>query len=89
MEEIESEDGNRIPNINFILDIGQGKVEELTTYNQVLDHLGQAEAQDNSINQELYRFRAISGHEGPLKVTETGKGASIMFRLDGKWGDHN
>ena len=28
-EEIESEDGNRISNINFILDIGQGKVEEL------------------------------------------------------------
>ena len=27
------------PNINFILDIGQGKVEELKTYNQLLDHL--------------------------------------------------
>ena len=35
VEEIESEDGNRISNINFILllDIGQGKVEELITYN--------------------------------------------------------
>ena len=35
VEEIESEDSNAIPNINFILDIGQGKVEELITYNQL------------------------------------------------------
>ena len=34
VEEIEAADGNRIPNINFILDIGEGQVEELITYNQ-------------------------------------------------------
>ena len=59
-----------IPIINCILGIGKGKVEELITYNQVLEHLEQAEAQDNSTNQELYRSRAIIGHEGPLKVTD-------------------
>ena len=31
VEEIEAADGNRIPNINFILDIGEGNVEELIT----------------------------------------------------------
>ena len=41
VEEIESEDGNTIPNINFILDNGKGKVEELITYNQLLDHIQQ------------------------------------------------
>ena len=41
VEEVEAADGNRIPNINFILDIGEGKVEELITYNQLLDHLKQ------------------------------------------------
>ena len=46
-EENEDQDGNRIPNINFILDIGDGKVEELITYSQLLDHLEQAEDQDN------------------------------------------
>ena len=35
-----------------------------------MDHLEQAEEQDNSIDQELYRFRAIIGHEGPLKATD-------------------
>ena len=33
VEEIEAADGNRIPNINFIPDIGEGEVEELITYN--------------------------------------------------------
>ena len=50
VEEIEAADGNRIPNINFILDIGQGKVEELITYSQLLDHLEQADEQDNSMD---------------------------------------
>ena len=35
-EEIEAADGNRIPNINFKLDIGEGKFEELISYNQLL-----------------------------------------------------
>ena len=69
VEEIEAADGNRIPNINIILDIGEGKVEELITYNHLLDHLEKPDEQDTSMDQELYRFRAIIGHEGPLKAT--------------------
>ena len=48
VEEIEAAAGNRIPNINYILDIAEGKVEELITYNQLLDHLEQADEQDYS-----------------------------------------
>ena len=36
----------------------------------MLDHLEQAEDQNNSIDQELYKFRAIIGDEGPSKVTD-------------------
>ena len=53
VEEIEAQDSNRIPNINCILDIGEGKDEELITYNQLLDHLEQDEDQDNSMDQKL------------------------------------
>ena len=35
-----------------------------------MDHLEQAQEQDNSMDQELYKFRAIIGHEGPLKMTD-------------------
>ena len=70
VEEIEAEDGTRIPNINFILDIGEGKVEELIPYNQLLDHLEKAKDQENSMDLELYKFRAIISHEGPLEATD-------------------
>ena len=39
MEIIDQEDDHRIKNINFTLDIGNGEVEELISYNQLLDHL--------------------------------------------------
>ena len=56
VEQIEVADGNRIPNSNFILDIGEGKLEELITYNQLLDHSEQAEEQDNSMDQDLEQY---------------------------------
>ena len=36
VEIIDHENGHRIEDINFILDIGNGKVEELISYNQLL-----------------------------------------------------
>ena len=42
----------------------------MITYNQLLENLEQAEEQDNSMDQELYKFRAIIGHEGPLKEND-------------------
>ena len=45
-------------------------MEELITYNQFLNHLQQAEAQDDSMDQEFYRFIAILGHKGTLKLSD-------------------
>ena len=88
VEEIEAEEANRIPNINFILDIGEGKVEELITYNQLLDHLEQAEEEDNFTDQELYKFRAIIGHEGPLKATDPNwKGSKWNVQIEWETGE--
>ena len=84
VEEIEYADGNRIPNIKFILEIGEGKDEELITYSQLLVHLEQAEEQDNSMDQEFYRFRAIIGNEGPSKATDPNwKGSKWNVQI--KW----
>ena len=84
VEEFEAADGNRIPNINYMLDIGEGKVDELITFNQLLDHLEQAEEQDSSMDQDLYKFRAIICHEGPLKVTEPNwKGSK--YNVQNEW----
>ena len=52
---------NAIDNINFHLDVGQWRAEAIMSYVQILDHLDQQEQQE-----DLYKFRAITGHEGPL-----------------------
>ena len=43
-------------------DVGQGRVEAIMSYVQILDHLDHQE-------HDLYKFRAIraiTGHQGPL-----------------------
>ena len=47
-----------------------GKVEELISYNQLLEHLENVQDHDLSMDQELYRFRAIIGHQGPLHASD-------------------
>ena len=42
VEIIDQDNGQRIENINFILDIGNDKVEEQISYNQLLEHLENA-----------------------------------------------
>ena len=87
VEIIDQGNGQRVANINFILDIGNGKVEELISYNELLEHLENAQDHDMGMDQELYRFRAIIGHQGPLLAQiQTGKEANTMFKLNGRLG---
>ena len=76
IEIIDQDDGQRVENIDFILDIGNGEVEELISYNQLLEHLENAQDHDMGMDQKLYKFRAIIGHQGPLLAS--GLKASIL-----------
>ena len=49
-------------NINFLLDVGQGRSQAIIRYNQVLNCL----EKDNQDDKTLFKFRAITGHQGPL-----------------------
>ena len=69
VEIIDQKNGHRVENINFILDIGDGKVEELISYNQLLEHLENSQNNDMGMDQELLKFRSIIGHQGPLAAT--------------------
>ena len=62
VEIIDQDNGQRVESINIILDIGNGKVEELISCNQLLEYLENAQDHDMGMDQELYRFRAIIGH---------------------------
>ena len=53
-----------------------------------MDHLEQADEQDNLMDQELYRFRAIIGHKGPLKVTDPNwKGSKWNVQIEWETGE--
>ena len=90
VEIIDHENGHRVENINYILDIGNGKVEELISYNQLLEHLETAQDSDLGMDQELFKFRAIIGHKGPLKATDLDwKGSNLQCSSGmGDWGGY-
>ena len=70
MEIIDQEKWPQNRKYQLILYIGNGKVEELISYNQLLDHLEPAQDDDLGMDQELFKFRATTGHQGPLKATD-------------------
>ena len=88
VEIIDQDNGQRVENINFILDIGNGKVEELISYNQLLEHLENAQDHDMGMDQELYRFRAVIGHQGPLLESDPDwKGSKYNVQVEWETGE--
>ena len=88
VEIIDQDNGQRIENINFFIDIGNGKVEELISYNQLLEHLENAQDHDMGMDQELYRFRAIIGHQGPLLASDPDwKGSKYNVQVEREIGE--
>ena len=88
VEIIDQDNGQSVENINFILDIGNGKVEELISYNQLLEHLRNPQDHDMGMDQELYRFRAIIGHQGPLLASDPDwKGSKYNVQVEWETGE--
>ena len=85
VEVIDQEDGQRVENIDFILDIGNGKVEELISYNQLLEHLEMPKTMiwawiKNFISSEP----SLDTKVLCLPQIQTGKGVNTMFKLNGR-----
>ena len=76
VEIIDQDNGQRIENINFI------------SYNQLLEHLENAQDHDMGMDQELYRFRAIIGHQGPLLASDQDwKGSKYNVQVEWETGE--
>ena len=72
-----------IDKINFPLDVGQGRAEAIMSYVQILDHLDHQEQQE-----DLYKFRAITGHQGPLSPQdENYKGSKYNVMVECETGE--
>ena len=51
--------GRESKNLSYILGIGNGKVEELISYNQLVDHLEAAANEDNNRSLPLWTLLAV------------------------------
>ena len=88
VEDIEQADGERVQKLSFILGIGNGKLEEIISYNQVVDRLEAATNDDNEISDDLFKFRALIGPQGPLKPTDPNlKGCKYNVLVDWETGE--
>ena len=88
VEIIDQDNDKRVEDINFLLDISNGKVEELISYNQLLEHLENAQDHDMGMDQELYSFRAIIGHQGPLLASHPDwKGSKYNVQVEWETGE--
>ena len=76
VEVIKKADGERVQKLNYILGIANGKMEEIISYSQLVDHLLAADDpvtcanEDNEISDDLYKFRALIGHQEPLNTSQ-------------------
>ena len=59
----------------------------MISYNQLLEHLETAQDNDIGVDQQLFKFRAIIGHLGPLVASDpVGRAANTMFKWNGRLG---
>ena len=67
-----------------------GGIFPSASYNQLLGHLETAQGNDFlGVDQEVFKFRAIIGHQGPLKVKQhilIERVVNTMFKLNGRLG---
>ena len=87
VEIIDQDNGQREENINFILHISNGKVEELISYNQILEHWKIPKIMiwawiKNFIGSEP----SLDTKVLCLHQIQIGKEANIMFKLNGRLG---
>jgi len=64
----EMDDANR-RKIKFLLELGDGKTDEVIDYNLLSDLVERQQSVDDNDPDRLWTVRQITGHQGPLKPT--------------------
>ena len=72
-EKFDTDQNTLVDNINFLLDVGQGRSQAIISHNQVLNYLEKA----NQEAASLYKFRIITNHHGPLKKSDPNYNGSL------------
>ena len=69
-----------VDNVNFLLDVGQGRSQAIISYNEVLNY----HEKENQEDKALYKFRAITDHDGLLKKNDPNYNSSL-YNVLAEW----
>jgi hypothetical protein len=52
--------------MKYICKVANSTVDEILTYNDILDHIQKDNNNIDNDTEQLYKFRGITAHQGPL-----------------------
>ena len=67
VEDIEKADGERLQNLSYNLGTDNGKIELIISYSHLVDHLEATASEKNKTKDDLYKVKALIGHQRPPK----------------------
>jgi hypothetical protein len=75
--------------LKFLLDIGNGRFQEIVSYNEILSYLEQQDRESMEFdNGTLWKFRAITAHQGPLAPGDHDwKGSTYNVQVEWETGE--
>jgi hypothetical protein len=74
--------------VKFLCEVDGDTADEIYTFNQVLDLIEQDILDMASDTEQLYRFRHINGHQGPLRPSDADyKGSTYNVLVEWESGE--
>jgi hypothetical protein len=74
--------------MKFICEVPNSTVDEILTYNEILDHIEKDDMDIDSDTGKLYKFRRITGHQGPLRTLDKDyKGSTYNVLIEWETGE--
>ena len=74
--------------LQFVCSVNDDQFEEIMSYNDILQHLERTQAEDDVDGNTVWRFKRISGHQGPLSRNDPDyKGSSYNVQVEWENGE--
>jgi hypothetical protein len=74
--------------MKFICEVPNSTVDEILTYNEIIDHIAKDNDDIDNDTEQLYKFRRIVAHQGPLQSSDKDyKGSSFNVLVEWETGE--
>ena len=74
--------------MKFICEVPNSSVDEILTYNEILDHIEKDNDEVENDTEQLYNFRRITAHQGPLRSSDKDyKGSTYNVLVEWETGE--